>query len=46
MKPLWAQTIAWIAAAVAAFLLALANPDALDFTGGEGLRPQGWMTPH
>lgn len=27
MKPLWAQTLAWIAAALVAFLLALANPD-------------------
>jgi hypothetical protein len=27
MKPLWTQTLAWIAAAVAAVLLALAYPD-------------------
>ena len=27
MKPLWAQTLAWIAAALAAVLLAMANPD-------------------
>jgi hypothetical protein len=46
MKPLWTQTIAWIAAAVAAFLLALVNPDALDFTGGDSFWPQGAMTPH
>lgn len=26
MKPLWTQTLAWIAAVVAAFLLALASP--------------------
>ena len=26
MKPLWTQTIAWIVAAIAAFLLALATP--------------------
>ena len=29
MKPLWTQTLAWIAAVVAAVLLALANPDGL-----------------
>jgi hypothetical protein len=29
MKPLWAQTLAWIAAALAALLLALANPDGM-----------------
>lgn len=29
MKPLWTQTLAWIAAAVVALLLALANPDGL-----------------
>ncbi|MDB5956170.1 hypothetical protein [Ramlibacter sp.] len=27
MKPLWTQTLAWLAAAVAAILLALATPD-------------------
>lgn len=26
MKPLWTQTLAWIAAVVVAILLALANP--------------------
>lgn len=31
MKPLWTQTLAWIAAVLAAFLLALANPDGLGF---------------
>jgi hypothetical protein len=46
MKPLWTPTIAWIAAAVAAFLLALANPDALGFSSGDGFRPQGTMMPH
>ena len=29
MKPLWTQTLAWIAAVLAAVLLALANPDGL-----------------
>jgi hypothetical protein len=32
MKPLWAQTLAWIAAALAALLLAWANPDGLGFS--------------
>jgi hypothetical protein len=27
MKPLWTQTLVWIAAVLAAFLLALATPD-------------------
>ena len=31
MKPLWTQTLAWIAAVIAAVLLALANPDGLGF---------------
>lgn len=31
MKPLWTQTLAWIAAALAAFLLALAGPDGVSF---------------
>ena len=29
MKPLWTQTLAWLAAVLAAVLLALANPDGL-----------------
>jgi hypothetical protein len=45
MKPLWTQTIAWIAAAIAAFLLALANPDGLGFFSGDAYRPQGGSTP-
>lgn len=28
MKPLWTQTLAWIAAALAAFLLAMGQPEA------------------
>ena len=31
MKPLWTQTLAWIAAVLAAFLLALAVPDGVDY---------------
>ena len=30
MKPLWTPTLTWIAAAVAAVLLAIASPGALD----------------
>jgi len=29
MKPLWAQTLAWLAAVLAAVLLALATPDGM-----------------
>lgn len=29
MKPLWTQTLAWLAAVVAAVLLAMASPDGL-----------------
>jgi hypothetical protein len=44
MKPLWVQTVAWVAIAVAAFLLALASPDDLGFFLGDS-RPQGGMAP-
>jgi hypothetical protein len=30
MKPLWAQTLAWVAAALAALLLAMALPEGLE----------------
>ena len=45
MKPLWTQTIVWIAAVLAALLAALANPDGLGFANGDAYRPQGGMTP-
>ena len=45
MKPLWAQTVAWIAAVLAALLLALASPDGLGFSSGDNYRPQGGMMP-
>jgi hypothetical protein len=46
MKPLWLQTLAWIAAVVAAVLLAMANPEGLGFsTDGETYRPHGGITP-
>ena len=44
MKPLWAQTLAWIAATAVALLLALATPD----SGGPAwtdLVPQGSEAP-
>jgi|KBSSwiStaDraftv2_1062776.scaffolds.fasta_scaffold1444198_1 hypothetical protein len=31
MKPLWTQTLAWLAAVLAAFLLAIASPGGLGF---------------
>jgi hypothetical protein len=33
MKPLWAQTLAWIAAALLALLFALAGPDVFSGAG-------------
>ena len=36
MKPLWIQTLAWLAAAVVALLLALAVPE------GPGVAPSGY----
>lgn len=42
MKPLWMQTLAWVAAVVVAILLALAYPDGMglpflvDFSRGAG----------
>lgn len=38
MKPLWTQTLAWIAAAVVALLLALAAPENLGL-GATGFDP-------
>jgi hypothetical protein len=40
MKPLWTQTLAWVAAVVAAFLLALASP------GGFSLLLDGELFSH
>ena len=45
MKPLWIQTVVWIAAVIAAVLLALANPDGLGFSPDDAYRPQGASTP-
>ena len=44
MKPLWTQTFAWIAAVLAAVLLALANPDGLGLHVDGGFS-QGASTP-
>lgn len=44
MKPLWTQTLVWIAAVVAAVLLAWASPDSLGF-GMDSDYPQGGMAP-
>ena len=42
MKPLWTHTLVWLAAALAAILLALANPDGLGIPlFGEHLFPLG-----
>ena len=35
MKPLWTQTLVWLAAVVAAFLLALANTEELGFSASD-----------
>ena len=37
MKSLWTPTLAWLAAAVAAFLLALANPDGMGLSASDDL---------
>jgi len=41
MKPLWTQTLAWMAAVLAAILLALAGPE----SGPAGLAPD-LLLPH
>ena len=45
MKPLWTKTLVWLAAVLAAILLALANPDGLGYTSGDAIRPQGASMP-
>ena len=45
MKPLWIQTAVWIAAVIAAVLLALANPDGLGLSNSDSYRPQGASMP-
>ena len=42
MKPLWVQTLAWVAAIVVAVLLAFANPDSMPTEGSQvDLVPHG-----
>jgi len=36
MKPLWIQTLVWVAAVVVVLLFALAGPDATDFKAPQG----------
>jgi hypothetical protein len=45
MKPLWTQTLAWLAAIAVAVLLALAGPDAFDDTHLLEPIPHGAVTP-
>lgn len=45
MKPLWTQTLAWIAAVLAAFLLALSLPELLNFSPFHAEFPQGATAP-
>ena len=46
MKPLWPQTLVWIAAVVVAVLLALATPDGVHVPGVEsGSFPPTPLTP-
>jgi hypothetical protein len=46
MKPLWTQTLAWIAAALLALLFALAGPDGFTSVGPLEIElPHGATTP-
>jgi hypothetical protein len=45
MKPIWTQTLAWIAAVVAAVLLAMANPDGLGISFDAEMFPHGATAP-
>jgi hypothetical protein len=44
MKPLWAQTLAWLAAVVVALLLALSGPDGFESWQPEPI-PHGATAP-
>jgi hypothetical protein len=46
MKPLWTQTLAWLAAALAAILLALATPDGVGVPFFDGSLVQGTTGRH
>lgn len=45
MKPLWAQTLAWIAAILAAVLLAWAVPEGFGLHGFDVPVPHGAIAP-
>jgi hypothetical protein len=45
MKPLWTQTLMWIAAVLAAILLALASPDTVDLDAGHTSFPAPAVAP-
>lgn len=45
MKPLWTQTLAWIAAIAIALLLAFAGPDAAERVLLDDLLPHGATAP-
>ena len=45
MKPLWMQTLWWIAAVIAATLLALASPDTVEIDAGHMSFPAPAMAP-
>lgn len=45
MKPLWTQTLAWIAAILIAVLLALANPDTNTIVDVDSVVPHGSVAP-
>lgn len=45
MKPLWTQTLVWIAAVLVALLLAFAGPDGVAIFGLDALLPHGGDTP-
>jgi hypothetical protein len=45
MKPLWTQTLVWIAAVVVAVLLALASPDTVELDAGHTSFPAPAVAP-
>lgn len=45
MKPLWTHTLAWIAAVLAAVLLALSLPELLNLSPFHAEFPQGAIVP-
>lgn len=45
MKPTWSQTLAWVAAVLAAVVLAFTGPDVLHFSPFHAPVPQGGAAP-